>query len=71
MAVGTLGWGGAIMWSRVYLGYHTKSQVMVGGLIGFVGGMTWRAGWDGYVLPNGLDGWMQRVIERAFALVGR
>lgn len=43
----------------------------MGGLIGLVGGVGWRAMWDGYVLPHGLERWMQHVIDRAFAIVGR
>lgn len=70
MLVGTLTWGIAIMWSRIYLGYHTWQQVAVGGTIGFVGGAIWRHLWDGTVLPRGFDSNIQHIVDRCFASIG-
>jgi membrane-associated phospholipid phosphatase len=70
MLLGTLAWGIAIMWSRIYLGYHTWQQGAVGGAIGFGGGAAWRYIWDGVVLPGGLDSQFQHLINRCFSMIG-
>lgn len=70
MLFGTLIWGIAIMWSRIYLGYHTWQQVAVGGTIGLVGGAIWRHVWDGTVLPRGTNASIQHLVDRCFAMIG-
>ena len=70
MLLGTLTWGIAIMWSRIYLGYHTWQQVAVGGAIGFGGGGVWRYLWNAAVLPRSLDPQFQHIVDRCFAIIG-
>jgi hypothetical protein len=71
MALGTIVWGTAIMWSRVRIGYHTLAQVLVGAIIGLSGGVSWRWLWDTQLV--GIGGWervLQGWVDRAFGMVG-
>ena len=70
MLLGTLAWGVAIMWSRIYLGYHTWQQVAVGGAIGFCGGALWRFLWNAVVLPRSLESPLQQIVDQGFAILG-
>ncbi|CAO3668379.1 unnamed protein product [Rhizopus stolonifer] len=38
----------SVIWSRVYLGHHTKSQVFVGTALGIVSALGWFRLWQAY-----------------------
>lgn len=82
-SLATLVWGGAIMWSRVHLGYHTKEQVLVGAMIGLFGGLVWRWAWLNLATRRGfaseLGLWsklespqqgVQRIVDATYAKLG-
>ncbi|KAL1935765.1 hypothetical protein VTP01DRAFT_4905 [Rhizomucor pusillus] len=47
--------GLSVVWSRVRLGHHTKSQVAVGILIGALIGYLWYIGWKDFVVQYESD----------------
>lgn len=59
----------SVVWSRVIIGHHTKSQVIVGMLLGLVCGILWNNLWWNFVKPlsielnlNGKIGWKEIEI---------
>lgn len=64
VGAGTAIWGGAILVSRVYLGYHTVPQVLVGAALGGTAGAGWRRAWRGVLRRRG-ERAMKGLVERA------
>ncbi len=65
LASGAMVWGSAILASRVYLGYHTVPQVVVGALLGTSSGIVWKAAWEMSVKRNA-EGAAQKMIDEGF-----
>jgi membrane-associated phospholipid phosphatase len=62
-------WGGAILCSRVYLGYHTVPQVVIGAMLGGTSGAIWRGAWKNQMKKHGEKA-LQKAIDRTFRFVG-
>ncbi|EGF97955.1 uncharacterized protein MELLADRAFT_46163 [Melampsora larici-populina 98AG31] len=83
VGIGFLMVSGIVCWSRVRLGYHTPSQVIVGSLIGTILAITWFTLWIGTLTfneiqstsssqRNGLIEWgdhLERIAEDSTYLV--
>lgn len=69
LALGTIVWGTAIMWSRVRIGYHTPAQVLVGAALGLFGGVGWRLLWDRCIVGQWEDT-LRGLVHKGFSLVG-
>ena len=65
LACGTMVWGVAILASRVYLGYHTVPQVVVGAILGSSSGIVWRKVWKSLIRRKS-EKLAQKAIDEAF-----
>jgi len=69
LVAGTMLWGGAILCSRVYLGYHTVPQVLAGAMLGGTSGYICRRVWKEHMKTHG-EKVLQQAIDRTFRFVG-
>lgn len=61
----------AVVWSRVRLGHHTKSQVVVGSLFGFSCAMVAFYLWKSYFSTLDLDGHVDEAFTYIFNILTR
>jgi len=67
--LGTVIWGCAIIFSRVYLGYHTYPQILVGSGLGLLSAISWMQLWERAVQGE-MEGRLQSLIDWGFSLTG-